>query len=68
MSRFDEPLDRIRSASTRVKMTEFARISGVPYTTLRDLAKKDFKNLPLETFEKLTDAADVVLSDGGAAA
>lgn len=57
MTAISENLDRIRRVHEKIGTAELARISGVPYTTVRECEMRDFGFKPLDTLEKLTAAA-----------
>lgn len=57
MSAVDEALAAIRRVSSRLNTAEFARLSGVPYTTLREWEARGFAGTTVETLQKLAAAA-----------
>lgn len=57
-----ENIQTIRRAAQKVKLTELSRLSKVPYTTLRDWEKSDWRVPRVEAFAQVVEAADQVLS------
>lgn len=58
MSTVERTLRLIRQVHADLGTLEFSRLSGVPYTTLRDLQARNFTGPSIETFQKLADAAE----------
>jgi len=56
-----ETIYTIQKAAKKVKLTELARRSGVPYTTLRDWEKKGWRTPHIDAFEDVAKAAEDVL-------
>ena len=57
MATIDAALDLIRHAHEELGTAEFARMAGVPYTTLRDCEARNFLSPPVATLRKLEAAA-----------
>lgn len=58
MSALDATIANIRIAAEDVGLPEFARLSGVPYTTLAYWRSKDWRPRVIETLAKAEAAAD----------
>ena len=61
MSSIERAIDLIRQVHAEVGTAEFARISGVPYTTLKDCEARNFVGPSVETLTKLAAAAEARL-------
>lgn len=57
MSEIAKTIEQIQSVNAEIGTKEFSRISGVPYTTLIDMAKKGFRPKAISTLEKLERSA-----------
>lgn len=57
MSAIDKLIDQVHRVHGKLGTAEFARVAGVPYTTLRDLKSKGFGK-PVDTLRKLASAAE----------
>lgn len=57
MSQIAAALELIRRTSAEMGALEYARVSGVPYTTLRDRAANGFGGRTVETLIRLERAA-----------
>jgi hypothetical protein len=51
-------VEKIRVACEQVGISEFARLSGVNYTTIRALAESGFRPKTVKILEKLEAAAE----------
>lgn len=67
MSSIDRALTLIRKVHAEVGTAEFARLSGVPYTTLKDCEARNFVGPSVETLQKLAAAAERREAGGGSA-
>lgn len=57
MPRIDDSLSPIRDFHKKVGTRELSRLTGVPYTSLRDLAARDFGGPAIDVLKKLEAAA-----------
>lgn len=58
----------IEAAISKVGAVEFARRSGVPYTTIREWKARQWRAKVFDTFDALTTAAQACLSESQDAA
>jgi len=58
MSTVEVAIELIRKVCADIGPAEFARISGVPYTTLKDCETRDFVGPSIATLQKLAKAAE----------
>lgn len=58
MQSFDQTIELIRAVSGKMGAAKFARLAGVPYTTVKDVERPAYRWRQLETFAKLADAAE----------
>lgn len=70
MTSIEQAVDLVRETCDRIGPAEFARLSGVPYTTIRDWRSRDFRGPGTDILAKLLDAAQQsrVANDGHDAA
>jgi hypothetical protein len=71
MSSIEHAVALIRRVHAEIGTAEFSRLSGVPYTTLKDCEARNFVGPSIETLQKLAGAAErfaEVAGDQGAAA
>lgn len=57
MTQISEAITTVRRVSEKLSTLEFAKLSGVPYTTLRDCQARGFRSPAVDTLEKLVAAA-----------
>lgn len=62
MTPVSEAIGNIRTVLKRVGAAEFARLSDVPYTTLREWEAQDFQARSVVTLDKLSAAAESYLA------
>ncbi len=69
MTALDQTIELIRKTHAEIGTAEFARLSGVPYTTLKDCEARSFVGPSIETLQKLAVAAEAraAARDGEAA-
>lgn len=60
-------IEAIEKAAEKVGLPELSRRANVPYTTVAEWRAKGYRPKIIETFEKLTSAADAVIGEGEAA-
>lgn len=58
MSTIERSIEAIRRVHKELGTAEFARLSGVAYTTLNDCKTRDFVGPSVETLMKLAAAAE----------
>ncbi len=58
MSEIAQTISTIRETAERVGLPAFAREAGVPYTTVKSFADRDWSNKNLDVIEKLAAAAE----------
>lgn len=58
MSTVERSVETIRRVHEKLGTVEFARVSGVPYTTVHDCQKRGFVGPSVETLIKLAAAAE----------
>lgn len=58
MSSIEQAIELVREVHAEIGTAEFARISGVPYTTLKDCEARRFVGPSIETLKKLSAAAE----------
>jgi len=60
MSTVERSVEAIRRVHEKLGTVEFARRSGVPYTTVHDCQKRKFVGPSVETLMKLAAAAEEI--------
>jgi hypothetical protein len=58
MSSIEAAIELVRKGHAEIGTAEFARLSGVPYTTLQDCQARRFVGPSIETLKKLAAAAE----------
>lgn len=58
MSQIATALERIAAAAKAQGLPRFAERAGVPYTTVFEWSKADWRPKAVQTLEKLSDAAE----------
>lgn len=66
MSSVETALAAIRKVHADIGTAEFARLSGVPYSTVVDCQKRDFVGPSVETLQKFAVAAERKLAESDA--
>ena len=67
MANIDDTLKLIRRVSSEVRVSHLARLSGLPYMTVKSAKLRGFEGLSVETLRKLEAAAALYRSQEGAA-
>ena len=60
MSSIEQSIDAVRRVHRDLGSKELARRSGVPYTTIREAAARDFAGKPIQTLIALVTAAEKI--------
>lgn len=63
MSSIEQSIEVVRRVHQTLGAKELARLSGVPYTTIREAASRGFAGKPIETLIALVQAAEKVEAD-----